>query len=745
MEKGVKRLVVIIGLFAFLAYFSINLVPAQSCTASAAGSSCIVDTVCGSCYEEYTNALDDGENPPTYSCGCQCGYVGGSGCIDPTENNFPGCPNNVCLSPVGLVSYHDYEFSCFDNTEVCTQAIHIGGGQPINPAFCGNQIRCTNQGTGWKWYPIAQISEWPNQNKLLESLCSDGFDNDLDGFADCSDSECLNAAACACLDGDGDGFGTNSALSCPNLGFDCDDTNSDVYPNAPEICDGIENQCPGNIGYGDPIDAPIDNDGDTFNNHAGAPACLVLDCNDNDVNINPGAAEICDEIDNNCDGTIDEGCAGEICNDGSDNDGDGDRDYDSQDWTGGTPDGVHNPLFKGDNDCPVGFKVGLFGTETLVSDPMPVTDSNIFAGCYTTISSVNSVLMNIEDGVSSVACTFLGTIPLWGLSYFDCPTGSATGIKTLRCTIDTSRSFADTLAEVTTTINVVLPCAFTDAYWNQSTIKEGRPVELIVQGGLDCENKAVIFDIWEDDGGAGDDQLLPITDIYDTTIWTTIFDNEGGLDPAPESTYYFIASLETDPSVNFDSRGSSGDALLNVVKASVVGPDTDKCESYDDELQCINNPFNYSLNSGGPYDVQLPAGSGCLGRWQDLGCKWDPTCEIDSVFEYDTLNNDASCPSTNVICGFSQTVEDCSTGRNLFEIKYTSTDLGCNRPNRVLACPGSLKLPFFGWFNFISVFILVAIVYFIHNRRKINVKIDNRNRAISCSEAKLTLDVTRTS
>jgi hypothetical protein len=71
---------------------------------------------------------------------------------------------------------------------------------------------------------------------------------------------------CACLaqtvyrDADGDGYGdrTTPTSSCDGSipgGFvsndtDCNDANAFTYPNAPEINDGIDNQCVGNTGFG---------------------------------------------------------------------------------------------------------------------------------------------------------------------------------------------------------------------------------------------------------------------------------------------------------------------------------------------------------------------------------------------------------------------------------------------------------------------------------------------------------------
>jgi len=114
-------------------------------------------------------------------------------------------------------------------------------------------------------------------------LC-DGQDNDCNGLDDFGNAQVAGQE----IDADGDG-----SFSCA----DCDDNNAGNFPGNAELCDGLDNDCNGSADF-DPIYGEFDTDGD------GVLRCN--ECDDGNAANYPGNAEICDGQDNDCDNVIDE-------------------------------------------------------------------------------------------------------------------------------------------------------------------------------------------------------------------------------------------------------------------------------------------------------------------------------------------------------------------------------------------------------------------------------------------------------
>ena len=123
---------------------------------------------------------------------------------------------------------------------------------------------------------------------------------------------------------DGDGFSPDDG--------DCNDEDANIYPGAPEYCDGIDTDCDDAL-----LEEERDNDGDGWSICAG-------DCDDTDNQVSPSRSEQCDGKDNDCNGIIEDNI---------------DLDEDGQSSCDGDCDDTEETVFSGgievcdflDNDC----------------------------------------------------------------------------------------------------------------------------------------------------------------------------------------------------------------------------------------------------------------------------------------------------------------------------------------------------------------------------------------------------------
>ncbi len=270
-----------------------------------------------------------------------------------------------------------------------------------------------------------------------EEACNE-VDDDCDGDVD----EGVKTTYYADVDGDGWGDAASTTEDCAlPTGYaeeagDCDDLDPTAWPGADETCDGVDDDCDGDVdedavdaptwyadadgdGYGDPASAAaaceaptgfvaddsdcddgdasvnpdttwyVDADGDGW--PASSPsvtsceaptgfvaATSAWDCDDADASANPGESEVCDEVDNDCDGDVDEGVTSTFYAD-RDGDGYGDAatsveacsaptslyvsdDTDCDDLDAASHPGASETCDGADNDCDGDVDEGLLGT-----------------------------------------------------------------------------------------------------------------------------------------------------------------------------------------------------------------------------------------------------------------------------------------------------------------------------------------------------------------------------------------------
>jgi hypothetical protein len=283
--------------------------------------------MCNGLDDNCNGSIDEGFSPSTFyrdadndgfgnsalttqGCSAPFGYVSNSS--DCNDNNFnikPGaleicnglddnCNGSIDEGLPTSTFYRDADNDGFGNSAITMQSCSVPVGYVSNSSDCNDSNFNIKPGA--------------------TEFCN-GVDDDCDGLID----EGVKSTFYRDLDGDGFGNSAIITLACTApVGYvsnnaDCNDSNVNIRPGATELCNGLDDDCDGLIDEGVKSTFYRDLDGDGFGNLGNttlactAPAGYVSnssDCNDGNSNIKPGATELCNGFDDDCDGIVDEGC-----------------------------------------------------------------------------------------------------------------------------------------------------------------------------------------------------------------------------------------------------------------------------------------------------------------------------------------------------------------------------------------------------------------------------------------------------
>ncbi|HND30274.1 MAG TPA: putative metal-binding motif-containing protein, partial [Myxococcota bacterium] len=289
--------------------------------------------------EDCDGLADDAD---TSVSGTATWYADGDG------DSFGAVATQACVAPVGAVAQGG---DCDDSDPAISPAATelCGGGDEdcdgltddADPSVSGSSTwYADGDGDGYGAVAtqscvapagtVAQGGDCDDRDAAISPAATErcgGGDEDCDGLSDDADPS-VSGTSTWYADVDGDGFGGVATQACVapagsiTVGGDCNDGSAAISPVASEVCDSAntDEDCDGLADDADPSatgqrQGYLDGDGDGAGGATTLRACDLsssylstsTDCDDSRSSVYPGATERCDSLDNNCDGSIDEG------------------------------------------------------------------------------------------------------------------------------------------------------------------------------------------------------------------------------------------------------------------------------------------------------------------------------------------------------------------------------------------------------------------------------------------------------
>ncbi len=303
----------------------------RTCSSSCGWSVCAAPAeVCNGADDDCNGACDDGFGccqGEVTSCTTSCGTTG-------TRTCDGGCELGDCVPPFETCNGIDDdcdgsvdESACgactddpdCDDGDVCNGAevCERGGCSPGTPPSCDDGVRCTVDGCD----PTAGCQHVPDDRFCDDSAfcngaetctatgCQPGTPPSCDDSDACTDDSCGGAPG-ACVhttrDEDDDGFGDAACAAAGGVpATDCDDARPEVFPGAPELCNARDDDCDGSSD-------------ETFTCERGSIGACTTGCGTTGSRVCGAACswgvcspppETCNGADDDCNGVPDDGFA----------------------------------------------------------------------------------------------------------------------------------------------------------------------------------------------------------------------------------------------------------------------------------------------------------------------------------------------------------------------------------------------------------------------------------------------------